>query len=250
MFTDLLPRLTVKSGPKAPTENAPLGLHYFVASKEQVMPDDVEFMLFEMFKAEMQTQFAGPRASQSSEMLPTFIDLGLRGLTPAESDDLCNLGYNPVHYMRGLGPIVEGNYIAGTEYSLPEIVGIVRILNQTREILVEIIRRDQYELPGMLNHFLIYVYQRMHLMMNNLICERLVNDDGKVTIQDTRLHVKFGTRLFGFITEFSFEQDEPCVWKLHTANNLLKRVLLEMYPHLFSEIPGECINFADTILIY
>lgn len=249
MYTDLLPRFTVKSGPKAPTEKAPLGLHYFVATNEYIVPADIERMLWEMFRADQQTQFAGPRASSRSETLAKFAHVNLKPLNARERDELCDLGYNPICIVHPFGPVVWGNYISESSYDMPEILALVRVLNYTLSILVDIVQAQQGELPGMISHFLIYVYRRLHVMMNNLICERLV-DDGSVTVEGTRLYVRLTNRRFKFVTEFSFDQDDPFKWALNSANDVIKPVLLELYPHLFTLNAYGNLNFTDVASIH
>src|SRR5882672_1278668 len=100
-----------------PTESAPPGLNYYVATKELPYShaNDWDWFFHNVYDAA--SLMSGLRTSQAFG--PDWGPVGY--ITAADQERLYCLGYNTIHQHQGMGPVVWGNQVVGSAWHLPEL---------------------------------------------------------------------------------------------------------------------------------
>jgi hypothetical protein len=160
-----------------PTEPAPLGLNYYVAIRELQYPsEDIQSWNSFLSRAyDCNPSIAGTKTPGA------FCDWAqnLQPLTAMEREVLWNLGYNPIYYMHGIGPVIYGNDVVGTRWTLPQLMTVFEVMANVKNAVDNLIGTEQMSLFFMDDpeihrvQSIIYTVITNHRACRDLYCQDL-----------------------------------------------------------------------------
>jgi hypothetical protein len=126
-----------------PTEEAPPGLNYYVATARNPYRFTNEWNWF-LSNVHYVTNgiMAGPRSSQAFDTKWESINT----VSMADKDALYRLGYNVICYHYGQCPIIWDNRLQGTDWLLSDLMAAVNVIDDIHRTVRNLIKRKQLEL--------------------------------------------------------------------------------------------------------
>jgi hypothetical protein len=205
-----------------PTEPAPPGLNYYVAVKE--LPYAREELHYSrlrdwntfLYKAYLaNNNLEGLRTSEAFDAQWAYVQY----MTAADQDRVHDLGYNPIYRYSGVGPVIWGNEVVGTDWRLPQLM-----------IAVEVMTNIQHAINGILPEFQSSLFvsntleeHRIRSTINNVLYRhQIIQDLYYPVATEPVVHVRDehdGVRYFIPIQPLMFM--EPLVFEIKLWNGAL-----------------------------
>jgi len=149
-----------------PKEPAPPGLNYYIPMKElpyfSWCTNDWNIFLRRVYGE------TGVMAGYKTlEAFGTSWWEGLQNMTAMELDIVHNLGYNPIFYKHGYGPVIWGNEVVGTRWKLPPLMVSLEVMINIKNAVDNLIASEQMSLFFPDDVLVYRVRAIIHQIMNN-----------------------------------------------------------------------------------
>jgi hypothetical protein len=241
LFPDLQPvvpaRITVTN--KLPTEPAPPGLAYYVASTVEWEPDEIRRVLAHAYRLR---DYGGPNSHDMGNALQLIDPLKLARLgdvrlSDIDRDQIADLGYNLITRYAGI-PMFWSDIVAGLpqgcpSFPLPEIMTFTRLVH----CMSYLAARHPYLMTDWDRAHFVYELQRV---LNDLTVMRSPLDKLKIVHRAkgmTDFIIIEWTRIFGPTggpLRLAVNKSAASSWIISEAANAYVQASIFLYPHMWS----------------